>query len=129
MKKIAAQYVFFGSDKLEPKQVVCLDDNDCVFSIQPLKEEIASTIFLNGVLCPAFGLPGNDKVLTTEDATSLLKRVRETYPLLTISEILTFYTSSPDLKVGSKVALWCIEAVDLKNLLPYEDVMVYSVFP
>lgn len=129
MKRIAAHYVYSGAGIVLPKQVIGLDENNCVVSIQPLRDETASTIFLNGLLCPAFSLPGDSNVLSTGDAMALLKRVTQSEPLMTIPEILDLYTSTPDLKIGSKVVLWCIEPIDLKKLVGVEDTVIYSVLP
>jgi len=129
MKKFAAHYVFSGPEKLQAKRVVCLDDSGCIHSIQPLEEETAATIFLNGVLCPAFSLPGSDKILSIEEASNLLKRIWLSNPLLPINELLAFYTSGNELKIGSRVSLWCIENIDFKKLLLQENSTVYSVFP
>jgi len=129
MKKIAAHYLFSGSGNLQAKQVVCLDDNGCIRSIQPFEEETAATIFLNGVLCPAFSLPGNDHILSIEEASDLLKRIWLSNPLLPINELLVFYTSDNELRIGSRVPLWCIENIDLKKLLLQEKTTIYSVFP
>jgi len=129
MKKFAAHYVFSGPEKLQAKRVVCLDDSGCVLSIQPFEEETAATVFLNGVLCPAFSLPGNDKILSIEEALDLLKRIWLNNPLLPINELLAYCTSGNGLKTGSRGPLWCIENIDFRKLLLQENSTVYSVFP
>ena len=129
MKCFAAQYFCSGKGKIEKNQILCLDDEGVLLSIRPFNDEIASTAFLNGVLCPAFGMPGSKIILALDEANSLLKRVTKINPRLPVSDFLAIYTNIPDLKVGSKSKLWCIENLDLKKLLLLDDSSIYSVFP
>jgi len=128
MRYFAAQYVYVGQGKLLKKQVLGLDKKGNIASIEPFEGETASTEFLNGVLCAAFGQPDKDKQLNPEEAASFLHRIWKTNKLQPIKDLLNSYTTAPNLRIGSKPTLWCIESVDLKNLLLKEDSSVYSVF-
>jgi len=129
MRRFAAHYICSGPGMLSAKQVMCLDDEGCICAVLPFKDESASTVFLNGVICPAFGLPGNSQLLTPNEATSLIRRVVNSDSSITVTDFLEFYTNHSDLKVGVKLVLWCIEPLDLKNLLLLDNSSVYSVFP
>jgi len=129
MKCFAAQYLFSGKGKIGKKQILCLDNEGVLLSIRSFSDEMASTAFLNGVLCPAFGLPGSKTVLVPEEADSLLKRVTKINPGLPVGDFLAIYTNVLDLEIGSKPKLWCIEPLDLKKLLLLDDSSVYSIFP
>ncbi|MDD2611727.1 MAG: hypothetical protein PHR38_02950 [Bacteroidales bacterium] len=129
MKCFAAQYFCSGKGKIGKKQILCLDDEGVLLSIRSFNDETASTAFLNGVLCPAFGLPGSKAVLAPDEAGSLLKRVLKINPGLPVGDFLAIYTNVPDLEIGSKPRLWCIEPLDLKKLLLLDDSSVYSIFP
>ena len=129
MKCFAAHCLYLGQGELLTNQVVCFDEKGCITSIQPLKEEIPSTIFLNGLLCAAFSLPGSKEVLSVGEAVALLGRVRDLDPLLQVTAVLESYTGDSELKVGSAHVLWCIDPIDLKKLLLLHETSVYSVFP
>ncbi|MDD4921850.1 MAG: hypothetical protein PHS30_05170 [Bacteroidales bacterium] len=129
MKCFAAHDLCPGSGQLLMKQVVCLDDEGRVCSIRRFENEMASTVFLNGVLCPAFGLPGSNGVMTLDEAASLLLRITRSNPDLPVSDFLEFYVDVPDLTIGSTPVLWCIDPIDLKKGLLLENSSVYSVFP
>jgi len=127
MKSIAAHFVYIGSGVMLSKHVVSLEEDGRIHSIKPLLVESASTIFYNGIICPAFGLPGDSKCLNPKEATDLLHRLWNENPELKLGEILNFYTSFSELKVGFKTTLWCIDKVDLKELIVLENTIVYSV--
>jgi len=129
MKSFAAHYIYLGSGKLLARQVVSLDEAGIIVSVQPFKEETASTVFFNGIICPTFSLPGSIKSLTPSEATSLFSRIQKEDIPVKIADVLDFYTNTPDLKIGAKIALWCIDPVDLTNLFLLEETKVYSVFP
>lgn len=128
MRYFAAQYVYVGQGKLLKKQALGLDESGIIKSIEPFEGETASTEFLNGILCAVFGQPGNGKHQNPEEATSLLHRIWETNKSHPIIDLLDSYTTAPNLRIGSKSTLWCIEPVDLENLFLKEDSFVYSVF-
>jgi hypothetical protein len=129
MKCFAAHFVYWGGGKVLSKQVLCLNDDGTLRSVRPLTDEMASTSFFNGLICPAFGLPGNNQLLTPAEATLLLRRVQSANPELTLDELLATYTELPALQVGTSAKLWCMEPIDLKKLLVQENTSVYSIFP
>ena len=129
MRSFAAHYICSGPGILMAKQAICLDDEGCVCAVQPFRDERASTVFLNGVICPAFGLPGGNQLLTTDEATSLIRRVKNADSSIVVTDFLEFYTNLSALKIGLRPVLWCIEPLDLKNLLLLDGSSVYSVFP
>jgi len=129
MRCFAAHYLYVGRGELLTRHVVCLDEMGCIASIQPLIDETAGTVFLNGLLCSAFNFPGSDECMTPLDATSFFSKILDINPQLQIKEILEFYTNDSVLKVGDKPQLWCVESLDLKNLLLLNGTTVYSVFP
>lgn len=128
MKSFAAQYVYIGQGRMLKKQVVQVDNSGNINSIQPFEVESASTVFLNGVLCVAFCHSGNGKPLNTDEAAILLHQIWKTNKPQPINDLLNSYTTAPDLEIGSRSNLWCIESVDLKQLLLKENISVYSVF-
>jgi hypothetical protein len=127
MKCFAAHYLYSGHGRLLTRQVICLGDTGCIQSIQPLKEETATTIFLNGLLCSAFGLPDSDQLLSPDEAVSLFSKIGNEQPFIQINNLLEFYTNDPELKVGAKPILWCIDSFDLKKLILNKETSVYSV--
>ncbi|HEY5499835.1 MAG TPA: hypothetical protein VIK20_05570 [Bacteroidales bacterium] len=125
----AAHYLYVGHGELLTRHIVCLDEMGCIYSIQPLNDETATTVFLNGLLCAAFDFPGSNEWMTPLDATSFFSKIRDINPQLQIKEILESFTNDSELKVGDKPNLWCIESLDLKKLLLLNETTVYSVFP
>jgi len=129
MKSFAAHYLYVGHGELLTRHVVCLDETGSVSSIQPLNDETEATVFLNGLLCAAFDFPGSTEWMTPLDATSFFSKIRDINPQLPINEILETYTNDSALIVGDKPKLWCVDSLDLKNLLLLNETKVYSVFP
>lgn len=128
MKCLAAQYVYIGQGKMLKKQVVSLEKSGNINAIGPFEGESATTVFLNGILCAAFSQPGNDKLMNPDQAASLLHNIWKMNELQPIKDLLNLFTTAPELRIGSKPNLWCIESVDLKNLLLKDDSFVYSIF-
>lgn len=129
MKRIAAQYLYAGSGRLLPKQVLSFDADGVLQSIESLVEETAETLFLNGILVQAFSLPGSTQPLSPEEATQWLKSIRREVSGLTVMNFFERYVVVPLLTVGTKPSFWCVEPVDFKNALVLDATIVYGVFP
>ena len=129
MNCIAAQYVYIGQGRLLKRHAIHFDKNGNANAIKPFEGEMASTIFINGIVCPSFVWPDKNISLTPAEATALLHRLWDKNRLLPVNDLLNFYTSSTELKLGSKPILWCIEKVDLLNLLFTDNFSVHAIFP
>jgi len=129
MKRFAAHYIYLGHGELLKNQVICFDDLGFILSFEPLLEEIPSTLFLNGILCAAFGLSGSNSLMKIEEAQSFFKNSKAKHSQISVKDFLQNQTNDMELKVGSRPTLWCIDSLDLKNLLLLEETTVYSVLP
>jgi|GEM_PF-1931347 len=129
MKCFAAHYLYLGQGALLKNQVICFDDQGFIYSLKPFLEEIPSTLFLNGILCSAFGLQGSTSLMTIQEAQAFLKNSSTKHSSISVKDFLQKYTNDMELKVGSKPILWCIDSLDLKNLLLLEETTIYNVLP
>jgi len=129
MNCVAAQYVYIGRGRLLKRHAIHFDKNGNVNAVKPFEGEIASTIFINGIVCPAFVESDKNISLNPVEAAVLLHRLWNKNRTLPINELLNTYTCSTELEVGSKPILWCIEKVDLVNLVFTDDFSVHAVFP
>ncbi len=63
MKRFAAHYIFLTKEKCYKQHYIELESDDCMAGVYPLENEVAETVFRNGVLFPvskALFLNGNE---------------------------------------------------------------------
>lgn len=129
MKCFAAHYIYLGQGELIKNRMICVDANGSILSFEPFLEETASTIFHNGIFCAAFGMSGSSSLMTPSEARFFINEIREKHPQISIKDFLQNHTNDAALKVGSNPTLWCLDSLDLVNLLVSAETTVYSVFP
>ncbi len=83
MKRFAAHYIFLGEEKIYKQHYLELDENNCISGIFPLENEIAGTVFHNGVLFPV-----STTLNLQPEVAKALKDLSQQYPEDSIFQLL-----------------------------------------
>lgn len=124
MKSFTAHYIYLGGGVLLKKQLVRFDEKGCLVAIEPLRDEVASTEFHNGLLCAAFGLKSGTATLTVNEASQLISS-----DCLPVVDFFLQKTNDATLQTGQQLILWCLDGLDLIGLNTLEKTRIYTVFP
>ncbi|MDR1370434.1 MAG: hypothetical protein LBJ72_09995 [Dysgonamonadaceae bacterium] len=76
MRRYAAHYVFLGKGIFLKQHYLELDDNSRIIGVRPLENEIAGTVFHNGILFPV----SKDLKLQSSTILDSLKTLSQHYP-------------------------------------------------
>lgn len=124
MKSFTAHYIYLGGGVLLKKQLVCFDEKGFLVAIKPLKDEVASTEFHNGLLCAAFGLKSSNVALTVGEASQLISSHG-----MSVVDFFLQKTNDAHFTTGQPSTLWCLDGLDLIGLKTLEKTRIYTVFP
>ncbi|MDP4277744.1 MAG: hypothetical protein Q8914_08935 [Bacteroidota bacterium] len=127
MKGFAAHYLYQGTGQVLKNHVLFMAPDGVVLSMKPLSDETASTIYLNGILLPAFRL--SDDVPAVEDALDWLLECQTFHAEWNVFDCLNHVPSMPSLQCGCCQSVWCLEQLDLSALRLTGQTRLFEVCP
>ena len=108
MRRFSAHYIVFPVRNIHKLHYIELDDQAHLKSINPLTNEIANTLFYNGVLLIA----NATDIFSSKELGITMEIFFEQFPEATLSEFMEYLQLS-EVKEGSLVAVYHLDGIDL----------------